>query len=96
VAETVRWIKTIHGHLEGIGMDMADDGQRDLYRKVMKALTPHLEKIEQTTIKVLVPALKESGGGLVIDSKWSSKQWHIGMPRRACSSPATPPSWPRR
>jgi hypothetical protein len=83
----VTWVKKIYGHAEGVFLDMADDDAKDKYKQATKGIFPLLKQLDDATTKLLIPSLKESGLGLVIDSKWSSKQWHRDLP-------ATPKAMP--
>jgi len=72
----VKTIKTTYGHVEAVFMDKADDNAKDEYKKFTKNFFPLVEKLNQTTTKEFLPALGPKGGiGLVIDAKWTSKQW---------------------
>jgi len=74
--ETVSWMKKVYGHVEGVLFDMFDQDMKDKYNEVTKVFFPILKRIDETTSKTLIPAMKDTGLGLVLDAKWSSKQWH--------------------
>jgi hypothetical protein len=59
---------------------MADDDAKNKYKEATKGIFPLLKQLDDATTKLLIPSLKESGLGLVIDSKWTSKQWHRDLP----------------
>jgi hypothetical protein len=86
-ATGVKWIKKAYGHAEAIFLDMADDDSKDAYKKGTKAIFPILKRLDSATTKLLIPSLKESGVGLVVDAKWSSKQWHKEMPEAPKAMP---------
>src|SRR5262249_10917700 len=46
-----------------------------------KVVLPLLQRLDDTTTKLLIPALRDSGVGFVLDAKWSSKQWLANMPK---------------
>ena len=74
-AETIRLLKIAYGHLEAVLLDMAPEEGREMYNKVSKAIFPILQRFDDTTTKLLIPSLKQSGLGLVLDAKWKSKRW---------------------
>ncbi len=79
-AEAIKWLTKIYGHAEAALLDMADDDAKDKYKQATKAIFPLLKQLDDATTKLLLPSLKESGLGVVIDAKWSSKQWHRDLP----------------
>ncbi|MFO0878572.1 MAG: hypothetical protein U0840_14625 [Gemmataceae bacterium] len=76
----VKWIKSAHGHAEAVLMDSAPDEIKEQYKKVAQALLPIWKKLDAITQNDMLPAIRESGLGLVIDAKWTSKQWHNQAP----------------
>jgi hypothetical protein len=79
-AELIKWVKKGYGHAEAIFFDMADADSVAKYKEATKGIFPLLKQLDDATSKLLLPSLKESGLGIVIDSKWSSKQWHRDLP----------------
>jgi len=77
--ETVSWSKKVYGHVEGALFDFIDQDMKDKYNEVTKVFFPILKRIDETTSKSLIPAMKDTGLGLVLDAKWSSKAWHKDM-----------------
>jgi hypothetical protein len=75
----VKALKMIYGHAEDIVMTKLDDDQKEMYKKVKKEALPLLERLDEITGKQLIPALSEGEGGVAIDAKWSSKQWHKAL-----------------
>jgi hypothetical protein len=72
----VKWIKIGYGHAEGVFYDNAPEEAQQVYKKVAAAINPIWKRLDEITTKQFLPSIKESGLGLVIDAKWSSKQWH--------------------
>jgi hypothetical protein len=75
----VKWIKTFYNHGEAIFLDMADDEAKDIYKKGAKEILPLFQRLDDTNRKFLIPGLGNSGLGIVIDAKWTSKKWHKEM-----------------
>jgi len=83
----VKWIKIIHGHAEAIAMDTIPPEAKDAYEKFAKAVYPVLGKIDENTNKKFFPSLGDSGLGIVLDAKWSSKQWFKELPATPSAMP---------
>jgi hypothetical protein len=86
-ATGISYLKKIYGHAEAVFFDMADDDAKDKYKQATKGIFPLLKQLDDATTKLLIPSLKETGLGLVIDSKWSSKQWHRDLPEMPKAMP---------
>jgi len=86
--------KAFYGHAEAIYLDSdAPQEQKDEYKKQSKAILPHLDALDKNISKNFVPALKgTSGMGIVIDGKWTSKQWHKEMPEAKKALPMLQPA----
>ncbi len=76
----VTMIKMIYGHAEGVFLDKADDDAKNQYKEAAKGILPLFKRLDDATRNLLIPSLKETGLGLVIDAQWSSKQWHAALP----------------
>jgi hypothetical protein len=87
-ANAVKWLKVVYGHAEGALMDVAPQEGKDEYQKFTKAIFPILQRFDDITRKQLLPAMKRSGLGIVLDGKWSSKQWHNQAPAMDKPMPA--------
>jgi hypothetical protein len=74
-----KWAKTFYGHVEGGGKELADQfGQEDAYKNFqqgMEIVKPFLKKFDEITGDEFLPALGEGEAALVLDAKWTSKQW---------------------
>jgi hypothetical protein len=70
----VKWIKTIHGHIDAVASDLAP-GMYQQFQQGMDMLLPFLKKFDEITGNQFLPALGEGELALVIDAKWTSKQW---------------------
>lgn len=88
----VQWLKLAHGWFEEIGLPKLPDDKKDEYKKAMKALTPLLNRLHETTGKLLVPALADGQAGFVLDAKLTSKSWFKGMPPAANGLPLPEPA----
>lgn len=76
----VKHLKAFYGHAEAVAMDLMPEEAKDQYEKFTKAVFPVLRRLDENTVKKLIPAMKDGGLGLVLDAKWSSKQWFKEVP----------------
>src|SRR5262249_41370716 len=74
-AALVKWVQVAYGHVDDVLMTKLDGDQKDRYTKGKKAFLPLIQKLDDTTSKLLIPAFKEGALGLVLDAKWKSKKW---------------------
>src|SRR5438105_14603585 len=52
-----------------------DDEKKGIYDQVIKIAHPILQRLDETTSKMLLPAFKDGQGAFVLDAKVKSKQW---------------------
>lgn len=79
-AASVKWLKIVYGHAEGAMLDVAPQEAKDAYQQFAKVAFPIFKRFDDITTKQFLPSIKDSGLGLVLDAKWTSKQWHQQMP----------------
>jgi hypothetical protein len=71
----VKWVKKAYGHAEEAFLPQLGANEKDQYEEFKKAFFPLLKRLDETTAKMLIPALADGQSGFVLDAKWSSKQW---------------------
>jgi hypothetical protein len=71
----VKFLTMAYTHGEAIALEKADDDIRAQYKKFSKVFFPLVQKLNDTTKNQLLPSMKEGGLGIVLDAKWTSKQW---------------------
>jgi hypothetical protein len=77
----VKWLKIAHGHGEAVFLDStAPDEAKEVYKKLSAATLPVWRKIDGIITSQLLPSVKDTGLGFVIDAKWKSKQWQNMVP----------------
>jgi hypothetical protein len=74
-----KWVRSVFVHIEPLIQDKLDDEQKEKYDKVRKAVVPLLERFDEVTGTLLVPALADGQAGFVLDARWKSKQWHPAL-----------------
>jgi hypothetical protein len=60
---------------------------KERYEKAKKDFIPLLKRLNETTAKLLLPALADGQGGFVFDAKWKSKHWQKEMPETEKAMP---------
>jgi hypothetical protein len=76
-----KWIKVAFGHAEPIILEKLKEPEKKQYEEISKLVFPLLKRFDDTTAKMLLPALADGQAGLVLDAKWKSKQWHPQIPQ---------------
>jgi hypothetical protein len=76
----IKWLKTLYGHVEDAALEKLDKEQRAQYEKISKEVFPLLRRLDEITGTMLLPSLADGQSGIVLDAKWSSKQWHSHLP----------------
>ncbi|MBY0527634.1 MAG: hypothetical protein K2R98_29825 [Gemmataceae bacterium] len=76
----VKWVKIAYGYVDDFVVPNLDATQKEQLQKFTKVAGPLLKRLDDTTGKLLVPALADGQSGFVLDGKLSSKQWFVGMP----------------
>jgi hypothetical protein len=78
-ANLVKWLGIFAAHGEKFVESSAPNGDEiiKVYREQAKPLLKELNEIVE---KLWLPALADGQEGIVLDGKWTSKQWHAAMP----------------
>ncbi len=79
-ATFAKWTKVVYGHAEDLILPNLDADQKTVYDNFTTNFFPLFRKLDATTSKLLLPALKDGSIGLVVDAKWTSKRWHKDAP----------------
>jgi hypothetical protein len=70
-----KWARLVYENLDGIASDKLPGDVKEKYQQVRDAFLPLFKRFDTVTTKMLLPALADGQGGLVLDAKWTSKQW---------------------
>jgi hypothetical protein len=76
----VKWAKIIAGHVEKVVLVKAPDAEETI-KTVRKEIYPVLQELSDVTERFWLPALADGQEGVVLDAKWTSKQWHAALPQ---------------
>ncbi|VTR96242.1 unnamed protein product [Gemmata massiliana] len=75
----VKWAKIIAGHVEKVAIAKAPDAE-PIIKSVRQEIYPVLQELSDVTERLWLPALADGQEAVVLDAKWSSKQWHAALP----------------
>jgi len=76
-----KWTRKGYEHAETLIEELADDEMKKEFQKFTRVFGPLFKKLDETTTKLLLPSVQETGLGIVVDARWSSKQWRKEMPK---------------
>lgn len=82
-ALTVKWMKTVYSYVDEFAVPQLDEQQKAIYEQATKIAFPILKRIDNATGKMILPAFADGQSGLVIDAKWTAKQWFPQQPESA-------------
>jgi hypothetical protein len=85
--EGVKKIKKAYGQLDEIAKDKLTGEDKERYEKGKADFLPLLERLNETTAKLFLPALADGQCALVLDAKWKSKRWSKAMPELETAMP---------
>jgi hypothetical protein len=85
--EGVKRIKKAYEQLDEIVKDKLTGEDKERYAKGKADFLPLLERLNETTAKLFLPAMADDQCALVLDAKWKSKQWSKAMPELETAMP---------
>ena len=65
---------------EQLGLSLLEPEQRTLYDRIRAEMTPLVERLDQVTKTMWLPAFKDGQSAIVLDAKLTSKQWQQHLP----------------
>jgi hypothetical protein len=83
----VRWLKVFYGHADAAIQETLGEDSHKQFRAGMDMVRPLLERLDSIVSTQLLPAVGEGERALVIDGKWSSKNWFLGADQGGESLP---------
>jgi hypothetical protein len=88
----VKWIKTGFAYFEEFAKPQIPEKERGQYEKFIKKALPLAGRMDKANRELLFPALADGQGGLVIDARLTSKQFHQAMPPMEKEMPMVEPA----
>ncbi|HEY2761528.1 MAG TPA: hypothetical protein VGI75_12315, partial [Pirellulales bacterium] len=75
-----KWMQKAFGYFEEIALPQFSAEEKAHYEKVKAAGMPLVQRLDETTGKMLLPSLADGQTALVLDAKATSKKWFEDMP----------------
>jgi hypothetical protein len=91
--KTVQWLGVAWRYVEEFGLPRMDDEDRQLAKKVITRIRPVLKRIDTANRELLLPALADGQGALVLDAKLKSKQFLRDLPATEKPMPMLEPAF---
>jgi hypothetical protein len=88
----VKWVKVGHCYFEEYAVPLLEEDVREKYQGFAKAARPLFKRLDETTAKMLLPALADGQTGFVLDAKLTSRQWHKMFPETDKALPLPEPA----
>ena len=85
--KAVKAVRDAFPDLDKIAEEKLTGQDKERYEKAKEDFLPLLKRLDETTDKLLIPALSDGQIGFVLDAKWTSKQWFKGMPETEKAMP---------
>jgi hypothetical protein len=85
--EGIKALQKVYEQADEIAQDKLKGEDKERYAKAKKDFLPLLERLNETTAKLFIPALEDGQCALVLDAKWKSKQWAKAMPELETALP---------
>lgn len=67
-------------YFEQIGLKELDENERETYQKIRKEAEPLIKRLAKATSDMLMPALADGQGAVVLEAMATSNKWHEAMP----------------
>ena len=83
----INGLKKAYKQADEIAQEKLTGDDKEKYDKAKKDFLPLLERLNETTAKLFLPALEDGQCALVLDAKWKSKQWAKALPETKTALP---------
>jgi hypothetical protein len=90
--QLVQAIQMAYPYFEEFAVTKLDREAKDKYEQIRKVALPLLQRLDDVTGTMLVPALANGQGALVVDAKLTSRQWFAPMPAADKALPMLEPA----
>jgi hypothetical protein len=79
----VKWIRAAYEFASEVVVPKLPEKEKAEFEKWSGALKPLVERLFEVTGKMLIPSLADGQKAIVLDAKWTSKQWFKDQPPSA-------------
>ena len=83
----INGLKKAYKQADEIAQEKLTGDDKEKYDKAKKDFLPLLERLNETTAKLFLPALEDGQCALVLDAQWKSKQWAKALPKMKTALP---------
>jgi hypothetical protein len=90
--QVVQVIHRAYPYLEEFAVPKLDADAKEKYQQIRKAALPLLQRLDDVTGTMLIPALANGQGALVVDAKLTSRQWFAQLPAADKALPMLEPA----
>lgn len=88
----VKWIKVGYGYFEEFARPQMGPDDAEKLDAVMKKAMPLVKRLDAANRKLLIPALADGQAALVLDARFTSRQFHEAMPEMEKPMPMIEPA----
>jgi len=75
----VKWVGIFAGHAQKVAIAKSPEAE-PMVKLFQQEIVPVLKELSDITEKLWLPALADGQEAIVLDAKWTSKQWHLALP----------------
>ena len=75
----VRWLRTLYAHADAVILELHGEDFHKQFRSGVEMARPFLERFDKITATQLLPAVGAGELAVVLDAKWTSKDWFEGL-----------------
>jgi hypothetical protein len=83
----VRWLRIIYGHADAAILELLGEDYHKQFRGGIDIARPYLERFDKITATQLLPAVGAGELAIVLDVKWTSKNWFQGLDQGGTTLP---------
>jgi hypothetical protein len=83
----VRWLRVVYGHADAAILELLGEDYHKQFRGGIDMARPYLERFDKITATQLLPAVGAGELAVVLDAKWTSKNWFKGLDQGGTTLP---------
>ena len=83
----VKFLTVVYGHLDAVAKEMVPEQVYQQSKQGVDMVLPFLKKFDEITGTMFLPALGAGEAALVLDAKWTSKQWYKDLDQHGKALP---------
>jgi hypothetical protein len=83
----VRWLRIVYGHADAIILELLGEDYHKQFRDGIDMVRPFLERFDKITATQMLPAIGAGELAVVLDAKWTSKNWFKNLDQGGTTLP---------